>query len=151
LAEGEGRRTCWPTSTGEGDMTAVPWMIRPIRPNDATALGQLATLLDTMNLPRDPAMLAEIIAASTASFARLEHPAPPRTDAEACRGPYTLAAVQGEQVPGPASLLSHHGTASDPHYFLRVVEHTSHSQQLNVASRRHLLRLEREEVPWTEL
>ena len=128
-------------------MTAVPWMIRPVHPADAAALEQLATLLDTMNLPRDPAMLAEIIAASTASFARLAHPAPPRTDPKACRGTYTLVAVQGEQVLGTATLLSHHSTASDPHYALRVVEHTFHSQQLNVASRRHLLRLEREDVP----
>jgi arginine N-succinyltransferase len=132
-------------------MTAAPVLMRPVRPEDATALEQLATLLDTMNLPRDPAMIAEIIAASTASFARLEHPARPRTDPEACRGTYTLVAVQGEQVLGTASLLSHHGTAADPHYALRVVEHTFHSQQLNLESRRHLLRLEREEVPWTEL
>ena len=132
-------------------MTAAPVLMRPVRPEDATALEQLATLLDTMNLPRDPAMLAEIIAASTASFARLAPPAPPRTAPEACRGTYTLVAVQGEQVLGTASLLSHHGTASDPHYALRVVAHTFHSQQLNVASRRHLLHLEREEVPWTEL
>src|SRR5215813_3840241 len=50
-----------------------------------------------------------------------------------------------------ASLLSHHGTAEDPHYAWRIVEHTFHSRQLQVEYRRHLLRLEREEVPWTEL
>lgn len=126
-------------------------MIRPVRPDDAAALVQLATLLDTMNLPRDPDMIAEIIAASTASFARLERPAPPRTDTQPGRGTYTLVVVQDEQLLGTASLLSHHGTADDPHYYLRVVEHTFHSRQLDVESRRHLLRLEREEVPWTEL
>jgi len=36
-------------------MTAAPVLMRPVRPEDATALVQLATLLDTMNLPRDPA------------------------------------------------------------------------------------------------
>ena len=132
-------------------MTAASLRIRPVRSEDATALVQLATLLDTMNLPRDPDLIAEIIAASIASFARLEQPALPRPDTEAGRGTYTLVAVQGKQVLGTASLLSHHGTVGDPHYYLRVVEHTFHSTQLNVASRRHLLRLEREEVPWTEL
>src|SRR5262249_20373029 len=130
-------------------MTTAPWMMRPVGPEDAPALGQLAILLDTMNLPRDPTLIAEIIAASTASFARLAHPAPPRTDPEACRGTYTLVAVQGAQVLGTASLLSHHGTAGDPHYALRVVEHTFHSPQLNVASPRHLLRPPPAEVPST--
>ena len=132
-------------------MTATPLMIRPVRPDDATALVQLATLLDTMNLPRDPDMIAEIIAASAASFASLERSAPARPDIPPRRGTYTLVAVQDEQLLGTASLLSHHGTADDPHYYLRVVEHTFHSKQLDVESRRHLLRLEREEVPWTEL
>jgi len=154
-------------------MTAAPLIMRPVRPDDAAALVQLAALLDTVNLPRDPEMIAEIIAESTGSFARLERPAPANADAQPPRGTYTLVAVQGEGPSGPksgptddpistptqsrqqllgtASLLSHHGTADDPHYYLRVVEHTFHSKQLNVECRRHLLRLEREEVPWTEL
>ena len=132
-------------------MTAAPLIMRPVRPDDAAALVQLATLLDTVNLPRDPEMIAEIIAESAVSFARLEQPAPANTDTQPPRGTYTLVAVQGEQLLGTASLLSHHGTADDPHYYLRVVEHTFHSKQLNVECRRHLLRLEREEVPWTEL
>jgi arginine N-succinyltransferase len=52
---------------------------------------------------------------------------------------------------GTASLLSHHGTPEDPHYYLHVVEQIFHSKQLNTERRRHLLRLERDEVPWTEL
>lgn len=132
-------------------MTAAPLLIRPVRPEDAADLVQLATLLDTMNLPRDPDMIAEIIAESAASFARLEGPAPVGPDTAPPQGTYTLVATQGGQWLGTASLLSHHGTADDPHYYLRVVEHTFHSTQLNVESRRHLLRLEREEVPWTEL
>ena len=132
-------------------MTAAPLLIRPVRLDDAAPLVQLATLLDTMNLPRDPETIAGIIAESAVSFARLTSPAPAPTDTQPPRGTYTLVAVQGENLLGTASLLSHHGTADDPHYYLRVVEHTFHSKQLDVESRRHLLRLEREEVPWTEL
>jgi arginine N-succinyltransferase len=132
-------------------MTVGPVMIRPVRPEDASALVQLATLLDTVNLPRDPALIAEIITESVTSFARLAHPLPDREDAQPPRGTYTLVALQGDQLLGTASLLSHHGTAEDPHYAWRVVEHTFYSRQLQVECRRHLLRLEREEVPWTEL
>ena len=132
-------------------MTASPLLIRPVRAADATALVRLAALLDTMNLPRDPEAIASIIAESEASFARLACPAPACTDSQALKGTYTLVAIQGEQLLGTASLLSHHGTPDDPHYYLRVVEQTFHSKQLNTQRHRHLLQLERDTEPWTEL
>jgi arginine N-succinyltransferase len=132
-------------------MTASPLFIRPVRTDDATALVQLAALLDTMNLPRNPEVIAGIIAESMASFARLTCPRPAGTVPWAAQGTYTLVAMQGEQLLGTASLLSHHGTPDDPHYYLRVVEQTFHSKQLNTKRHRHLLRLERDEEPWTEL
>jgi arginine N-succinyltransferase len=132
-------------------MTAAPVLIRPVCANDAEALVQLATLLDTMNLPRDPAVMAHIIAESEASFARLACATRPLSHAAYPKGTYTLVAVQGEQLLGTASLLSHHGTPEDPHYYLHVVEQTIHSKQLNTQRHRHLLRLERDAVPWTEL
>jgi arginine N-succinyltransferase len=132
-------------------MTASPLFIRPVCPEDAPALVQLASLLDTMNLPRDPEVLAGMIAESSASFARLAQRVPTDTETPFPKATYTLVAVQDEQVLGTASLLSHHGTPGDPHYYLRVVEHTVQSKQLQISHLRHLLRLEREEVPWTEL
>jgi arginine N-succinyltransferase len=130
---------------------AAPVILRPARAADATALVQLAALLDTMNLPRDPETIAGIIAESEASFARLTHPGPAHSDTAALQGTYTLVALQGERLLGTASLLSHHGTPQDPHYYLRVIEQTFHSKQLNTERQLHLLRLERDEVPWTEL
>ncbi len=65
-------------------------------------------------------------------------------------GTYTLVAVRGEQLLGTASLLSHHGTPEDPHYYLRLLTQTLHSTQLNEQRTRHLLRLEHDEEPWTE-
>src|SRR5207247_9290829 len=92
---------------------------------------------------------ATCIAESPANVAHLTGPAP--GDAPLRRRTYTLVALQGEQLLGTASLLSHHGTPEDPHYYLRVVEQTFHSTQLNTERRRQLLRLEHDEVPWTEL
>jgi arginine N-succinyltransferase len=132
-------------------MTVRDLCIRPVHRQDATALQQLAQLLDTMNLPRDPEALAGIISESETSFARLHSPAPAPPQLPIPRGTYSLVAVQGERLLGTASLLSHHGTPDDPHYYLRVVEQTVHSKQLNTQYHRHLLRLERDETPWTEL
>jgi arginine N-succinyltransferase len=128
-----------------------PVRLRPACAADAAALVQLAELLDTMNLPQDPGAIASIIAESEASFTRLAHPGPAHPPTAALPGTYTLVALQGEQLLGTASLLSHHGTSGDPHYYLRIIEQTFHSKQLNTERHLHLLRLERDEVPWTEL
>jgi arginine N-succinyltransferase len=128
-----------------------PLCIRPARLSDVPALQHLAELLDTMNLPRDPKTLASIIAESETSFERLASPAATQPTHAFLRRTYTLVAVRGTHLLGTASLLSHHGTPDDPHYYLRVIEQTLHSTQLHTQHRRHLLRLERDEEPWTEL
>ncbi|MDH3600258.1 MAG: GNAT family N-acetyltransferase, partial [Candidatus Tectomicrobia bacterium] len=120
-------------------------IVRPVRSEDNGDLLQLACMLDTMNLPRDPDVIAGIIATSETAFACLD--TPPEQEIAST---YTLVATQGSQVLGTASLLSHHGTPADPHYYLRVVEHTFHSAQLNTKRTRHVLRLEHDEEPWTE-
>jgi arginine/ornithine N-succinyltransferase beta subunit len=130
-------------------MHTTPLVIRPVCADDIPAVVRLATLLDTMNLPRDPEMIASIVAESTASFARL-------TDSLLqpgilpARGTYMLVAMQGEHVLGTASLLSHHGTPEDPHYYLRVVEQTFRSTQLQTERHRHLLRLQHDDIPRRE-
>jgi arginine N-succinyltransferase len=126
-------------------------LLRPACAADAAALVQIAELLDTMNLPQDPEAIASIITESEACFARLTHPVPADPETVALKGTYTLVAMQGERLLGTASLLSHHGTPQDPHYYLRVIEQAFHSKQLNTERRLHLLRLERDEVPWSEL
>lgn len=131
--------------------TVQPLCIRPVRGEDITALQQLAALLDTMNLPRDRDALAGIMAESEAGFSRLTPLLPGQPPPSPVRGTYSLVAVQNGQLLGTASVLSHHGTPDDPHYYLRVVEQTVRSTQLNTQRRRHVLRLERDQEPWTEL
>jgi arginine N-succinyltransferase len=128
----------------------APLCIRPVSGKDALALLQLAERLDTMNLPRDPDALDEVIAESEASFKRLSDTVSVVNPPVLANGAYTLVAVQDEHLLGTASLLSHHGTPEDPHYYLRIIEQTVHSTQLNSKHCRHLLRLERDEEPWTE-
>src|SRR5687768_7311136 len=99
--------------------------IRPVRETDAADLQRLADLLDTVNLPDDPAAIAKIIADSKRSFAGEEHR----------HASYTLVAVErddggGERLLGTGSLFAFHGMPDDPHYYLRLVDSTVHSKQL---------------------
>jgi len=126
-------------------------VVRPVCPDDAEDLLALAGLLDTLNLPQDREAIVSIIATSQASFAALSELADTASDhVLAGARMHTLVAVQDDRVLGTSSLLSHHGTPDDPHYYLRVVEHTFHSQQLRTQRTRRLLRLEHDEIPWTE-
>lgn len=127
-----------------------PIVVRPVCIDDTDDLLHLAGLLDTLNLPRDREAIASIIATSQASFAQLTA-SPIDTDTAMEARTHTLVAVQDKRILGTASLLSHHGTPDDPHYYLRVVSHTLHSTQLDTQRTRHLLRLEHDETPWTEL
>lgn len=127
-----------------------PIVVRPARADDADELLHLAGLLDTLNLPRDREAIASIIATSQASFAALSPDVPDAFGTTTSARMYTLVAVQADHVVGTASLLSHHGTPDDPHYYLRVVEHTFHSKQLGTQRTRRLLRLKHDETPWTE-
>jgi len=122
-------------------------IIRPVRDSDAAGLQALADLLDTVNLPDDPAAIATIIKDSQRSFVGED----PRNAS------YTLVAVSvddsGKETDllGTGSLFAYHGMPDEPHYYLRVVEQTVHSKQLNADRTRHLLQLGRDIEPWTEL
>jgi arginine N-succinyltransferase len=63
----------------------------------------------------------------------------------------THGVIQSQRLIGTASLFAYHGTAEDPHYYLRVLETTVHSKQLNENRQRLVLKLGRDLEPWTEL
>ncbi|MBA2482224.1 MAG: GNAT family N-acetyltransferase [Planctomycetes bacterium] len=121
-----------------------PVIIRPVRPDDAAQLHALADLLDTVNLPDDPAAIAKIITDSERSF----------TGTDPRHASYTFVAVQAtggvEKLLGTGSLFAYHGMPDEPHYFLKVVDQTVHSRQLNADRTRRLLKLGKDTEPWTE-
>jgi arginine N-succinyltransferase len=123
-----------------------PVVIRPVRKDDAAQLQALADLLDTVNLPDDPAAIAKIIGDSERSFAGSEHR----------HASYTLVAVRtgedgAQELLGTGSLFAFHGMPDEPHYFLKVVDQVVHSRQLNADRTRRLLKLGKDTEPWTEL
>lgn len=126
-----------------------PVLVRPVRADDAPALRALADLLDTVNLPDDPAAIAGIIRDSERSFSALSALTLP-AGFDAKHASYTLVAVQGEHLLGTGSLFAFHGMPDEPHYFLRVEEQVLHSKQLNADRTRHLLKLGKDTEPWTE-
>jgi arginine N-succinyltransferase len=126
-----------------------PVLIRPVQASDAPALLALADLLDTVNLPDDPAAIAGIIRDSERSFAALASATLP-AGFDAKHAGYTLVAVQDGRLLGTGSLFAFHGMPDEPHYFLRVEEQVVHSRQLNADRSRHLLKLGKDTEPWTE-
>jgi len=117
--------------------------IRPVGAADAGQLLALAGLLDTLNLPNDPAAIATLIATSERSFA----------GGDAAQASYTLVAVRTAdgQMLGTSSVIAYHGTPEEPHYFLRVADQVMHSRQLNADRPRRILKLDKDTQPWTEL
>jgi arginine N-succinyltransferase len=116
-------------------------LIRPVTLEDADGLLALADLLDTMNLPDDPAAVRQLIEDSVASFA-----GQPRGE-----GGYTLIAELDGRIVGTASLIARHGSPRKPHYYLELADRPVRSPQLEVSYIRHLLRLGKDESPRTEL
>ncbi len=127
-------------------MPSNPVIIRPARAEDAAQLLALADLLDTVNLPDDPAAIGKLIADSEKSYAGVD----PR------HASYTFVAVREpdgggpEKLLGTGSLFAYHGMPDEPHYFLKVVDQVVHSRQLNADRTRRLLKLGKDTEPWTE-
>ena len=129
-------------------------LLRPVTTADLPQLLALADLLDTVNLPDDPKVVAGIIAGSMRAFAALAVSATAERDPafDHRHAHYTLVAVDEEgKLHGTASLFAFHGMPEEPHYYLTVAHETVHSQQLNTDRSRTLLRLGRDVEPWTEL
>ena len=123
-------------------------LIRPVSLADQPQLLALADLLDTVNLPDDPVVVAKIIADSQRAFAALAVRDPTFDHRHAH---YTFVAEDEGRLLGTAAVFGFHGMPEEPHYYLTVVNEIVHSQQLNTDRPRTLLRLGRDVEPWTEL
>ncbi|MEK7412897.1 MAG: GNAT family N-acetyltransferase [Planctomycetota bacterium] len=117
--------------------------IRPVHTADAPQLLELASQLDTLNLPNNPVAITKLIADSEQSFA----------GGDPHHATYTLVAVRDsdERLLGTSSVIAYHGTPEEPHYYLRVVDQVVHSKQLNTDRPRRILKLDKDIEPWTEL
>ncbi|CAG0957533.1 arginine N-succinyltransferase [Gammaproteobacteria bacterium] len=100
-------------------------ILRPIDAPDLEPLVELATLLDSVNLPADPEFLAARIAASKRSFAG---EIPRRDDGVYV---FVLEDLAIGRVVGSSTIVARHGTPEHPFYWLEVYTEERHSRELD--------------------
>jgi arginine N-succinyltransferase len=88
-------------------------ILRPAASSDLADLRALAAQLDSVNLPDDPAFLAERIAVSERSFAA----ALPRAE---CLYQFVLEDTEAGRVVGTSLIVAKHGRPGVPFYWLEV-------------------------------
>lgn len=109
-------------SNGDVRLCRTVYRLRNARPQDRPGLLELAQILNTLNLPPDPAVLESLLEDSAQAFGG---------GAQAAFDPdrhWTLVLEDPSgQVVGTSALHAQHGTPDAPHNFFRVeeVEHCS--------------------------
>ena len=120
-------------------------ILRPIAPGDADALLELARQLDSMNLPADPAFLAERIALSQRSFAG--------ELGDWSEGIYlfVLEDTDAGRCVGTCTILAKHGRPGKPYFWLEVTAEERRSAELGVRFEHKKLQLRSTEDGPTEI
>ncbi len=122
--------------------------LRPVASGDLDDLVELAGLLDSMNLPRDPDFLAGRIALSERSFAgALDDPA----EAVYQFVLHDAAAAPRGRVVGTSLILAKHGRSGHPYYWLEVSTEERRSNELGARFVHQKLQLRSTEDGPTEI
>ena len=96
----------------------IRYVIREGHPSDLDAIETLAELLDTMNLPRDRALLRGLLTASERSF---------RQGLAGGEYVFVLEDRLRDCVIGTSLVIAKHGTVGAPHFFMEVRTEERHS------------------------
>ena len=120
-------------------------ILRPIEPRDADALLGLAAQLDSMNLPAEPAFLAERIAASQRSFGGAH------SDWREGVYVFVLEDTDVARCVGTSTILAKHGRPGKPYFWLEVTTEERRSTELRVRFQHKKLQLRSTEDGPTEI
>jgi arginine N-succinyltransferase len=101
------------------------YVIREARPTDLDAIESLAERLDTMNLPRDRALLSALLERSGRSFGtsgrgRLSDP-------QEAVFVFALEDRERGEAIGTSLVIAKHGTLASPHFFMEMRTEDRHS------------------------
>jgi arginine N-succinyltransferase len=110
------------------------FLVRELLPDDLDDLQQTASYLDSVNLPDDRQLLAELIERSRRSFAG-EVPVPDRCFV------FALVDEEARQVVGTSMIFAQHGSRRAPHVFFDVIEEERYSETLDRHFAHKLLRI----------
>lgn len=120
-------------------------ILRPIAAGDQSDLVDLAGMLDSMNLPRDPAFLEQRIAHSLRTFGgRLE-------GGESGLSVFVLEDREAKRCVGTSMILHKHGVPGSPYYWLEVSTEERRSVELDKRFVHTRLRLRSTEDGPTEI
>ena len=108
-------------------------LLRDARPSDLASLSRLAKVLDTVNLPHDPAALAQILRRSARSFSGAIR--------DPLRRHYVFVAEARGRVVGTSMVIAQHGTRESPCTFFDVSEREHYSSTLDRHFRHPVLSL----------
>jgi arginine N-succinyltransferase len=98
-------------------------LLRDARPTDLASLSRLAKVLDTVNLPHDPAALEEILRRSARSFSG--------SIRDPLKRHYVFVAEARGRVVGTSMVIAQHGTRESPCTFVDVSEREHYSSTLD--------------------
>ncbi len=117
------------------DAPQPAFLLRQAHPADQRRLLRLARELDSVNLPTDPAGLAEMLDRSARSFRG--------GVANRARAVYIFCAeeIATRAIVGASMIIAKHGTPQSPHYYLEVDSDERYSARLRKMFRHTYLRL----------
>lgn len=98
--------------------------IRAVRPDDAKDLAELASFLDSVNLPHDPAAIAPIIERSEQSFAGLIEPSKREYR-------FVLRDLEEDRAIGTSLIVAQLGRRDAPYIYFQVRAEERYSQSLD--------------------
>src|SRR5262245_24158555 len=103
------------------------FLLREVLPEDLDGLYEIASFLDTVNLPADRAVLEELIHTSQRSFAGQLKPA---------EREFIFALFEhtgeGRRLIGTSMIHAQHGTRRAPHIYFDVIPEERYSETLDM-------------------
>lgn len=100
-------------------------LLRDVQKSDLEELSRLANVLDTVNLPANEKALAELVEASTRSFAGKVR------DPLECLYLFVLQDTKSGRLIGTSQIIAMHGTRESPHVYLDLYEREHYSASID--------------------